>query len=436
MPSHTLNISDVLTILQGLPGLKAWELIRQKKKSYQKYLIFDRPEAQRVVESQRITVVLYQTREEQGRTVLGEAVVVLAEGDPMEDKLVKGLEMASLVANPPFDLPEKGLTYPEVTTFDPVVRHDPFGTLKRVEEDLLRPHLPGVKRSSLEIFVEDRELLLLNSNGLNLEERRSEYTVDFVLLAEGGPSAGGEGEGLLQAVFYEDLRLEEMLERYARYADEAGRARLPQTGFFPVVFAEEALDTLFSFFCLQASGPARFQNWSRLKIGAPVIEGLLGEPLTLVSDPSLPGGWKSRAFDGNGLPLRRVEVIKENLFRTPMNSKRYADYLGEEATGDFANVEVACGTYPLDDLLTDGPVFLILRFSHFEPHPVSGAFSGEIRTGYFLRKGEKIPIKGGSVSGSMVEAFRRARFSREETRRKAYRGPAAVRLEPLALAGA
>ena len=94
-----------------------------------------------------------------------------------------------------------------------------------------------------------------------------------------------------------------------------------------------------------------------------------------------------------------------------MNTKRYADYLRKRLqeispTRRWGRVKT------FSDLLVEGPCYHWLRFSTFEPNPITGAFSGEIRTGYFLKKGQKIPIKGGSVSGTMQEAFKKAFFSR------------------------
>ena len=56
-----------------------------------------------------------------------------------------------------------------------------------------------------------------------------------------------------------------------------------------------------------------------------------------------------------------------------MNSKRYADYLGEDATGDFSNIEVASGSRSLKDFF-EGPCYHFLRFSTFEPNPLPGPF--------------------------------------------------------------
>jgi PmbA protein len=270
---------------------------------------------------------------------------------------------------------------------------------------------------------------------LELEEKRTEILVDFVLLAEKGPLLEGECLGSRRAVFYDDLKLAGTVDQYAAYSRDSLGAVLPRSGLFPVVFSGEALDSLFHFFCLQASGPARFQNWSHFRVGHPVLEDLQGEALTLSSNPSLPGGLKTRGFDDNGLPLRPVRVIEDNIFQKPMNSKRYADYLNEEATGDFANLEIASGSTPCYDLLNGSPCFHLLRFSHFEPNPVTGAFSAEIRTGYYLMNGQKNPIKGGAVSGGMQQAFRKAFFSQERTQRETYAGPEAIRIESLNIAG-
>jgi PmbA protein len=430
-----MTIKQIQSLVETLPGVSAWEIRSLRKKSHQRYLIFDQIESQRVVETSKFIVTLYREHEFQGEKCLGESTVSLPEGDNIRERLALGLEMAALVANPIFTLPEKGLQYRQVETIDPEVREQPLLYLDRIQEDLEKMPLEKIKRSSTEIFIEDKGFFLINSNGLEQEEAATELLVEFVLLAEKSPSLEGESQGMKQARFYEDLHLAEMVEKYARYTRESLEARLPRGGNFPVVFSEEALDTLFNFFCHQSSGAARFQNWSHLGIGQPVISDLKGEALTLFSNPGLPGGIKTRAFDDNGLPLHPVQVIHQNIFKKRMNTKRYADYLQEEATGDFSNREVGAGPRSFHDFLAEGPCYHLLRFSTFEPNPITGAFSGEIRTGYFLKNGQRIPIKGGSVSGSIQEAFKEAFFSREMTQREAYLGPKAIRIEKLDIAG-
>jgi PmbA protein len=430
-----MDLKYLQSLVQNLPGVSAWEIRNLRKQSCQRYLVFDRIESQRVVETEKFVISLYKEIFRPGEKSLGESTIVLSEGDQAREKLALGLEMAALTPNPVFALPERGLKYDPVETFDLEVRGKPLSYLDRIQEDLEQLPLEKVRRSSAEIFIEDKGLVLINSNGLELEAEATELFVEFVLLTGKGSGAEGESQGFRKARFYKDLRLQEMGERYARFAQESQEARLPEGGRFPVIFSEEALDTLFNYFCLQSSGTARFQNWSHLEIGQPVIFNLQGESLTLFSNPSLPGGMKTRSFDDNGLPLHPIQVIDRNIFKKRMNTKRYADYLQEEATGEFSNQEIGTGAASFEDLLADGPCYHLLRFSTFEPNPITGAFSGEIRTGYFLRKGRQIPIKGGSVSGGMQEAFQQAYFSSEKTQRETYLGPKAVRIEKLDIAG-
>jgi PmbA protein len=430
-----MTIKTIQSVIQNLSGISAWEIRRWRKKSYQRYLIFDQIESQRVVEIEKYRVTLYKEYNLEGQKVLGESTVSISEGDNCRERLTSALEMAALVANPVFHLPGQGLSYNQIQTVDADLRERPLFYLDRIQEDLTKGSLEKVKRSSAEVFIEDKELFLLNSNGLEKEASFTEIFVDFILLAEKGPLFDGESQGMRRARFYKDLHLTEMVQHYAQYAREAQEALLPQGGSYPVVFSEEALDTLFNFFVLQASGPACFQKWSHLVIGKPVLLDLKGEALNLSSNPTLAGGFKSRSFDDNGLPLFRVEVIQNNIFQKRLNTKRYADYLREEATGDSSNVEVAPGSRSIRDLLADSPCYHLLRFSTLEPNPITGAFSGEIRTGYFLQQGRKIPIKGGSVSGTMQQTFKEAFFSREIIQRDCYLGPEAVRIENLEITG-
>jgi predicted Zn-dependent protease len=243
-----------------------------------------------------------------------------------------------------------------------------------------------------------------------------------------------ESSGFKTVRFYKDLKVRETMKKYAGYASDSLKAKLPENGKFDVVFAEEALDTLFNSFIAHAGGSSAHQGWSRFTKGMPVVADPEGETLTLYSSPQLPGGMKSGPFDENGLATKRVEVIKDNIFKKRTLDKRYSDYLVEEATGSFANVEVETGRKTTKELLTEGTYYL-LRFSTFEPNQVTGNFSGEIRTGYKVVGGERVPIKGGSVTGVIQDAFRRAWFSSEKTARASYRGPEAIKLEGLDIGG-
>lgn len=428
------HLSEIADSLSALKELTAWEVTHKACREFQLYTIFKDIENAREVTTEEYHVRTYLTYEKDGRTVLGESSFVLAGDELVGPKIQSALEMARLIANEPFALPSPAEAYPLVETVDRGIEDDPEDCLRRIHKTMAAFSSPGVRLSSSEIFVSGRSYTFLNSNHVSAVRSETEIMVDFVFLAEHG-GREGEIEGIRQCRLFPDLDMEHSLARYGAYALDMLDAESPATGSYDVVFAEEALDTFFSYFAAQSGGQAAYQGWSQFRKDESIAGTVRGDRLTLISDPFMSGGMKSRPFDDNGLPQTKVTVIEDNVFKNRVANKRYADYLGVEATGDFANVVVAPGTRSFEDLISAGSTLYVLQFSTFQPNPVTGAFSGEIRVGYLADGRRRVPVKGGSVSGTMAGALQEMYFSRETTKRDAYLGPSAVKVCHLDIAG-
>ncbi|MDD5451760.1 MAG: metallopeptidase TldD-related protein [Desulfovibrionales bacterium] len=429
-----MYLSDIADYLSSVKELTAWEVTQLKRRESQLYTIFQDVENIREVTSEEFQIKVYLTYERDGQSFLGESSFVLTGDDLPRPKIESALEMARLIANRPFSLPESGQAYSAVKAFDAKVASDPAYYLEQIHGELITFSYPGIELSSSEIFVAESTYTLLNSTGLRAKREETKIMLDFVLLA-GNKDKEGEIDGLKRCRLYADLKLAPTLNQYAAYARDLLTAEPPPTGLYDVIFAEEALDTFFNYFIAQAGGLAAYQGWSQFKENEPIMSNPKGERLTLISDPFLPGSMKSKSFDENGLASERVLVIENNIFRNRTANKRYADYLGIEPTGDFANVVVSPGDYSLKDLMSPSPVLYLLKFSTFEPNPVTGAFSGEIRVGYLIDGDKRVPIKGGSISGTMSQALKEIYFSKETTKRESYSGPLAVKVCNLNVAG-
>ncbi len=426
--------------LKARTDFSAWQVMKAVKRSHQLFLIHEETESVRRVDTVKYYVTVHQKREDGGGRgpstgVLGESSFVFLEGDDIAPKLDLAAEMASRVSNQPWLLPGPDQRFMGAEIKDNSIVANPDKVIEKVKEEILHTvgGLDGVRLSSSELFADYTEYELVNSLGLKVSSADTDMLFDFVLLTGEGHGEV-ESSGFKTCRFYKDLHVGETLRKYAQYARDSLTAALPENGKADVVFADEALDTLFNSFIAHAGGSSAYQGWSRFEKDRPVIDAPEGELLTMFSNPQLPGMMRSGAFDDSGLARKRVEVIRENIFKKRTLDKRYSDYLGQEATGAFANVEVEAGAKKMDELLSEG-TYLLLRFSTFEPNPVTGNFSGEIRTGYRIEGGKRIPIKGGSVSGVIQDAFRRAWFSSEKVTRSAYRGPAGIKLLGLDLAG-
>ncbi|MEW5948027.1 MAG: metallopeptidase TldD-related protein [Thermodesulfobacteriota bacterium] len=420
-------LSEIADYLSSVKELTAWEVTQLKRRESQLYTVFKDVENIREVTTEEFQVRIYLTYERNARSFMGESSFVLTGDDLPRPKIESALEMARLIANQPFSLPEPGQAYHAVNAFDAKIASDPAYYLEQIHGELLAFSCPEIELSSSEIFLAESTYTLLNSTGLRARRAQTKIMLDFVLLA-GNKDKEGEIDGLKRCRLYDDLNLAPTLSKYAAYARDLLKAEPPPTGLYDVIFAEEALDTFFNYFIAQAGGQAAYQGWSQFKENEPITGNPKGERLTLISDPFLPGGIKSKSFDENGLASEKVLVIENNIFKNRIANKRYADYLGIKPTGDFANVVVLPGKSSLKDFISSAPALYLLKFSTFEPNPVTGAFSGEIRAGYLIDGDKRVPIKGGSISGTMSKAMQEIYFSRETTKRESYRGPLAVKV--------
>jgi PmbA protein len=384
--------------------------------------------------------------------------LVPADAGRLEQRLDDAVVMARLVHNPPY-APAGPAAYPDVPLADPELStaEAAVAAAGRFAAELwdLVGREEGVRLSAAELFLTHAEVELRNSRGVRVGSTGTRVMSELVLLA-GGDGAAGAAEAAEAEHFRQlegrrlaDLQLPGAVAEAARFARDTLRARAPRTGTGPVVLSGDALIPLFDAFTYQASGAAAYMKLSRFEVGGSVYgdRPVTGDRLTLRANALRPYGLASHRFAGDGVPGQEVVLIEEGVLRARHASQRYAQYLGLPATGSPGNTEVAPGTASLDDLLAEGasaggagtggggPVYQVVGFSAPDVDPITGDFGSEIRLGYEVTPRGRRPIKGGSVSGNVFEAFAGARLARDLLERGSYAGPAGVRFEALRVSG-
>lgn len=120
----------------------------------------------------------------------------------------------------------------------------------------------------------------------------------------------------------------------ARRAARMLGARPLATGSYPVVFAPEAAASLVGLFagCVLGDALARRRSYLLRRLGTPVAS----PRVSFVDDPRLLRGAASRGFDGEGLPTRRVDVVRRGVLRSFLLDSRSARRLDLTPTGSAA----------------------------------------------------------------------------------------------------
>jgi len=147
------------------------------------------------------------------------------------------------------------------------------------------------------------------------------------------------------------------------------------------------------------------------KIGAKIAV----DQFTLIDDGTRAGGMRSSAFDREGTPIRRHVLIEGGVLQTYLynhyearaagNGARSTGHAGGGASNlpgiSAVQLELAPGTTSLDDMYaTDGPLVHVGRFSG-STNPITGDFSGVVKNGFLIEKGERRPIKETLMAGNL-----------------------------------
>lgn len=205
-------------------------------------------------------------------------------------------------------------------------------------------------------------------------------------------------------------------------AEEAGRRALARKGArkietmrAPVIFDPSMARGFFGAVlgALCGDALARQQSFLAGKKG----EKILVPGIALVDDPSLPGGFASRPFDGEGLFTPRQALIDaEGRITTWLHDARSAARLGEIPTGHASrgasslpspsptNTTVEGGRGDLESIIRDTPRgLLVTRLLGRGPDMVTGDYSRGA-SGFFIEGGEiAFPVEEVTIAGTMFE---------------------------------
>ncbi len=413
-------------------GLRGWQVSNLSKRSVEVYSVLGEIETLRCNAVRNYALRLQTPVDD---ALMGESTTRF-QGKPesLSKVVADSAARARLVKNPAYNFSKAHAHSADAATvYDQGVADAELADAVAYAESIEQYHAKNLKRfplNSLELFFETFDYAVQNHNGLAAASSSTRVVCDYVLT-----SADNRHEimGIKKRRYLNQLALEEQLEDDARVLADLEKAVLPPTGEYPVVLAGDALDSLFDFFVAQLDGHALFNRYSIFQVGDAVVRDAR-EPLTIVSNPALPGGMHSYSFDELGFATEKVTIIEDSHVKNFLIDGRYADLLKAAKTSALMNIEVAAGSTAYSDFLGEG-VLELSKFSTFQPNTISGAFSGEIRLGYLHKGGKKIPVKGGSVSGSTQAAFANAFKSRETTQRASYLGPKGVFFERLTIAG-
>ena len=174
-------------------------------------------------------------------------------------------------------------------------------------------------------------LAIANSNGFAAATRATGYSNSVSVVA-------GEGSSMQRdyawhsARYLADLEAaEEIGERAARRAVSRLSPVSIKPGVMPVLFDPRVATTLLGHFVAAISGSAIARQTSFLLDA--VDTKVFAEGVTIQDDPFRKRGLRSRAFDGEGLPVRPLNLVDNGVLTSWLADSASARQLGIQPTG-------------------------------------------------------------------------------------------------------
>jgi PmbA protein len=340
------------------------------------------------------------------------------------DRLVKGaLNLARVTSEDPFGgLPDPSLLgslpgdlklyYEDVQALPPEQRID---YARRAEKAALDED-PRIKNSDGGSFDSAHgRKVLANSLGFVGELRRSRCSVMAI------PIAQAENGAMQRDYWYSSARTLTRLASPEAVGREATQRTVRRLGArkirstqVPLVFDAETARSLLDSVFDAVTGDAIYRQ-------ASFLEGKLGqkvaaENITVVDDGTIPGGFGTNPFDGEGVPTRRTVVIEKGILKSYLLNTYTARKLGLQTTGNAArslagNPVVGNGNFFLEkgsrspeQIIGDIKQGLyIVDLMGFGVNLVTGDFSRGA-TGIWIENGElTYPVEEITVAGNLKD---------------------------------
>lgn len=261
------------------------------------------------------------------------------------------------------------------------------------------------------------ETIIVNTKGLHCHSKYTNLSAGIYLLASDGKQTATGGEYDFTLKDFAKLNFKKIAETAAKEAVSKLGADSITTGNYPIIFRYDTATELLESFVSIFSGEVVEKGFSRLqgKLG----EKIAGDNITIIDDPLLEETPGAAAFDAEGYPTKKLELIKEGKLLSFMHNRKTAKKAGTESTGNATksgysgvvsvgphNFYLQPGEASLDHLIekTDNGVFIVeLQGTNAGINPVSGDFS-LYGIGFIIQNGKLgRPINQITVSGNFYE---------------------------------
>ena len=409
----------IIDILKNTSGISDWRVLTTRTESNELFFVHKNLETVRSTDTTDIKVSVYVLHGDK----LGEAtfsVYSSYDDEKIAEEIEKAKKKANIIANQPYSLPEN--EQGEYVSASNFAQYSPRELASLISDACFEADcVDGGSINALEVFVYKDIVSVKNSRGIDKTQIKYRAMVEAIPTFNGAESV----ELYEQYNFTEfdrSLVVEEIAKKMREVRDRYEAKPPVEKLACPVVLDAPELEQLFGNFIGNLTFAAVYQHSNAFGIGDDIQRDAKGDRITLTMCGEVKGSVSSSSFDADGITLVDRTVIENGTAKALWGGTRYAQYLGEAATGNLGCMSVECGTLTDADKMST-PYFRCASMSGLQVDIYNDYIGGEVRLGYYFDGEREIPVTGISISGKLSLALANMRLSSDEITYESYHGP-------------
>ena len=276
---------------------------------------------------------------------------------------------------------------------------------------------PLITQVTTNYFDEEQKVLIANSEGLMVEDKRvrTRFYVQSVASKDGEMQVGFYAPGASMGFeFFNGIDVDEIGREASRIAKTMVLADYCPSGVMPVVIHNEFGGVLFHEACghsLEATSVAKGTSVFANKLGEQIASPLV----TAIDDGTLPNEWGSLNIDDEGTPTQRNVLIENGILKSYLIDKLNGKRMGMKSTGSgrresykFAptsrmnNTFIANGESTFEEIISNTEKGLFAKkLGGGSVNPATGDFNFAVMEGYLIENGKIAkPVRGATLIGT------------------------------------
>lgn len=304
------------------------------------------------------------------------------------------------------------------------VAHKRKVEIMRQAYSAVRSHSAEVSQATVLFRDEDQHVLIANSAGTYVQDRRVRTRLMVEAVASQGSDlqTGYFGPGAHAGFeLFEHIDAAAVGKEAARIAVAMLHAQPCPSGRMPVIIDNAFGGVIFHEACghgLEATAVAKGQSVFAGRLG----EKIAPEIVTYIDDGTLANEWGSQMLDDEGEPIRRNVLIENGVLTGYLIDKLNGRRMGMPATGSarrqsykftptsrMTNTYIAPGKSTPEEIIANTEYALYCaKMGGGQVNTATGAYNFSVDEGYIVRNGKICePVRGATLVGTGLDTLQR-----------------------------